>query len=75
MTSWTIEEHQKWLIGCGRRWASKHGGKPPRVKDWKGVEGTEWPSYQTAVRAFDTWDNFIKACGFEPRGRGRPRLD
>ncbi len=71
-----LTEHQRWLIEMGHLWADAHDHQPPRVKDWKRVtmknNRTAWPSYQTAVRAFGTWDNFIKACGWEPRGRGRP---
>ena len=69
----TLDQHQQMLIDMGHLWAETHDGQPPRVRDWKKVTGSEWPSYQTAVRAFGTWDRFIEACGWPPRGRGRPK--
>jgi hypothetical protein len=59
------------LIAKGLTWYDKHG-QPPRAKDWTNVRGTPWPSYQTCVREFGSWDAFISACGWTPRGRGQP---
>lgn len=65
-----------------RRWASSHGGTPPRANDWRSVrdpefvehEGAGWPSYLSAIRASPdgTWDGMLAYAGFRPRGRGRP---
>lgn len=66
-------EKQQWLIDRAKDWADDHEETPPRVQDWQKVRGTGWPSYLTAVRAFGTWDQFIAACGWTPRGRGKPK--
>lgn len=59
------------LILLAHEWEEEHGA-PPTAKDWRGVQGTKWPSYLTCVRVFGSWDSFISECGWEPRGRGRP---
>ena len=71
MTS-DIKVRRQELIELIRDWAAEHG-KPPRASDWKGVTDTRWPSYLTVYRAFGSWDEGIKAAGFTPRGRGRPK--
>lgn len=55
-----------------QKWADEHEGEPPRVKDWRRVNGTDWPSYLTVIRYFDSWDKAIESSGFKARGRGRP---
>lgn len=61
-----------WIIDMIQLWALEHDGVAPRVNDWRHVGGTEWPSYLTVYRYFDSWDDAISAAGFIPRGRGRP---
>ncbi len=67
-----VEQRRARLIELAREWANEHDGRPPTAKDWKNVTGSKWPSYLTCIRAFGSWDDFILACGWEPRGIGRP---
>lgn len=66
-----LEEKRKKLIALGLEFFAEHG-RPPTARDWKKVSGTKWPSYLTCIRAFGSWDDYLMACGWEPRGRGRP---
>lgn len=49
------------LVACGVRWHETFG-RWPRVADWTGVRGGEWPSFLTCVRAFGTWRQYLQAC-------------
>jgi hypothetical protein len=56
------------LVDSGRKFEQQNG-HPPTARDFK----SPWPSYRTCIREFGSWDNYISVCGWEPRGRGRPR--
>lgn len=53
----------------------RHAPDRPKVRDYRGVDDVDLdlPSYSTIMRLFGSWDAALKASGWEPRGRGRPR--
>lgn len=59
---WTRTE----IIASIRRWAVKHGGRPPTLRDWKPA-GEDWPDATTVQHKFGSWNKGIIAAGFVPR--------
>jgi hypothetical protein len=83
---WTPEK----VVAAIREWADEYGA-PPAIPDWSprhardlGDEGRavrferaagRWPSFNTAIRVFGSWNAGIRAAGYEPRPVGRPKRE
>lgn len=63
--TWT----KKKTIKAIKTWAEKHG-EAPTSKQWERSGGSAHPSATAVRRVFDTWNDAIKAAGFEPLPRG-----
>lgn len=66
-----------------REWAAEHGGEPPGIVDWNphlsrlklGDErralrfeiDDRWPWFSSVIARFGSWNEAIRAAGFEPR--------
>lgn len=63
---WTKEA----IVFAIQRWAHEFGD-PPTSKCWNGARRPPgYPSAQTVKEKFGTWNNGIRAAGFQPRPRG-----
>lgn len=59
-------------IAAIQRWAREHGA-PPTQRGWaRAADG--YPSSTGVAYVFGSWNAAVAAAGFEPRGRGRPRV-
>lgn len=80
-TVWTRDA----VITAVRAWADEHGGIPPGAEDWnpqqaiaqgrpekadKFYEDDAWPLTGTVQRVFGSWNDAIRAAGFDPRRPG-----
>jgi hypothetical protein len=68
-------ETQVWtraaIVLAIQEWAAAYG-QPPAIADWSRAARYEqadgqWPSYQSAVRRWGSWNAAIAAAGFTPR--------
>jgi hypothetical protein len=74
------------LIAAIQRWHKEHGrtptcrewhpsrakaaGRPYEAEEWVMAGPGVWPSFQTVVAMFGTWNKGMEAAGFPARGRG-----
>lgn len=63
---WTRER----LIVALRQWAERHGGEPPRRRDWN-TAGPDHPTGESVYRVFGSWSEALRAAGL-PHEQARP---
>lgn len=68
-----IPRPQKWtrraIIKHIRAWVKEYG-RPPKCNEWNAPRGRGFPAAAAVIRHFGSWDDAIRAAGFEGRGRG-----
>lgn len=62
---WTQER----VIEAVQRWATEHG-TPPSADEWT-CSGPYWPSKNTLLGKFGSWNAIIVAAGLEPAAPGQ----
>ncbi len=77
-TIWTQDR----IIDAIRTWADEHDGEPPAIPDWSPNQARRlgddqratrfendprFPWFSVVIYAFGSWNNAIRAAGFEPR--------
>lgn len=71
-----IPRPQKWtkreIVKHIRAWVKEHG-EPPGCDEWNAPRGRGFPSSASLTRKFGTFNDAIRAAGFEPRPQGGPR--
>lgn len=74
------EASRRWVLAAIREWARLYG-EPPAITDWSPYraralgdearavrwERGAWPSVDTVIRAFGSWNDSIAATGLAPR--------
>lgn len=65
---WTREA----IVDCVQAWHAAWG-RPPRAHEWNARSAARWPQPDTVRRHFGSWSEAIKAAGYTPDRRGRPK--
>lgn len=69
--------HVRWarprIIAAAWLWAARHGGEPPRSKDWAVTNGGQNPNLSTVLNQFGKWSDMIEQAGFDRPARGGSR--
>jgi transposase len=62
---------REYVLNALREWGDEHGGIPPSAAQWQDpTRDPKWPTANTVLLHFGTWNAGIRAAGFEPRKSG-----